>query len=95
MVKDSQPTYIAKHFENHLDDALKSKFKAIPPPVIQKIITDYWKNRKIEQKWHAFYRKFWQNPDYNEPDPTAAYRKISEKDKIKTRPKMQLFEKRL
>lgn len=59
MKKDSQPTEVKKHFENHIDDALKLKLKTIPSDVIHKIITDYWKNRKIEQKWHAFYRKFW------------------------------------
>lgn len=75
MISDSQPTKIGENFKKHLDEPLKSKLKNISQPIIQKIITDYWKNRKIDLKWHAFYRKFWQNPDFNEPDVYAAYRR--------------------
>lgn len=94
MYRSDQPTFVAQTFEAHADDALKAKLKALPPNTIQNIVTQYWKKRKIEQKWHAFYRKFWQNPDYNEPDLSAAFRKISEKEKIKTRPKIEIHKKK-
>lgn len=94
MYRNDQPTFVAQNFEAHADDALKAKLKALPPNTIQNIVTQYWKKRKIEQKWHAFYRRFWQNPDYNEPDLSAAFRKISEKEKIKTRPKIDIYRKK-
>lgn len=40
-------------------------------------------------------RKFWENPDYNDPDITVAFRKRSEKEKIKTRPKLKIHQDRL
>jgi hypothetical protein len=43
----------------------------------------------------VFNRKFWENPDYNEPDLSAAFRKKSEKEKIKTRPKLEIQKKKL
>ncbi len=36
-----------------------------------------------------------ENPDYNEPDYTVAFRKRSEKEKIKTRPKLEVHLKKL
>lgn len=42
-----------------------------------------------------FNRKFWENPDYNEPDLSAAYRKKSEKERIKLRPKVEIHKKKL
>lgn len=59
-------------FDKHADESLKSKVKR---PVLLHIITEYWKKTRNEQKWHVFNRKFWENPDYNESDLMAAFRK--------------------
>lgn len=40
-------------------------------------------------------RRFWENPDSNEPDFSAAFRKRTEKEKIKTRPKVEIHQKKL
>ena len=49
----------------------------------------------MEQKWHFSNRKFWENPDFNEPDLSAAFRKKSEKERIKLRPKLEIHKKKL
>jgi hypothetical protein len=46
-------------------------------------------------KYHVFNRKFWESPDCNEPDLYAAYRKKSEKERIKLRPKVEIHKKKL
>jgi hypothetical protein len=40
-------------------------------------------------------RKFWENPDSNEPDLSAAFRKRTAQEKIKTRPRIEIHEKKL
>lgn len=45
--------------------------------------------------WHVFLRMFWETPDYNEPDISAAFRKKQEQQKIKTRPKIEMHRKKL
>jgi hypothetical protein len=92
LYKDTQPTQVAKYFLQHADEDLLRKLKK---PQIEYLIAQYWKKRRIEQKWHVFNRKFWENPDYNEPDLSAAFRKKSEKEKIKTRPKLEIHKKKL
>ena len=76
----------------HADESL---IKAVKKTTIEQIITQYWKKRRIEQKYHVFNRKFWENPDFNEPDLSAAYRKKSEKERIKLRPKVEIHKKKL
>jgi hypothetical protein len=78
-------------FFEHCDEILKN----IKRPIIENIVLNFWKKHRIEQKWHVFLRKFWENPDYNEPDYTVAFRKRSEKEKIKTRPKLEVHLKKL
>ena len=79
-------------FTMHADESL---IKAVKKTTIEQIITQYWKKRRIEQKYHVFNRKFWENPDFNEPDLSAAYRKKSEKERIKLRPKVEIHKKKL
>jgi hypothetical protein len=92
LYKETQPTAVAKLFTMHADEFL---IKAVKKTTIEQIITQYWKKRRIEQKYHVFNRKFWENPDFNEPDLSAAYRKKSEKERIKLRPKVEIHKKKL
>jgi hypothetical protein len=64
-------------------------------PVLELIISKYWRPEKTEKKWHTFLRKFWENPDSNDPDITAPFRKRTEQGKMKTRPKMKVHQDRL
>lgn len=90
--KDTQPTQVAKYFSVHADAELQRK---VTKQQVEAVITQYWKKRRIEQKWHVSMRMFWENPDYNEPDLSAAFRKKSEKEKIKLRPKIEIHKKKL
>lgn len=90
MYRDTQPTFVATTFYNHCDEHLKTLKRS----VLDHIVTQFWKKQRIDQKWHVFCRKFWENPDYNEPDLSAAFRKRSEKEKIKTRPKPEILLKK-
>ena len=92
MYKETQPTQVGKLFNQHSDENI---LRTIKKQIIDHIITHYWKKRRIDQKYHVFIRKFWENPDYNEPDLSAAFRKKSEKEKIKTRPKLEIHKKKL
>ena len=91
MYRDTQPTFVAQKFYQHCDENLR----IIKRATIENMVTNFWKKHRIEQKWHVFLRKFWENPDYNEPDLSAAFRKRSEKEKIKTRPKLEIHQKKL
>lgn len=74
-------------FYQHCDESLKS----IKRPVLENLISNFWKKNRIDQKWHVFMRMFWENPDYDEYDVTLAFRKRSGKEKIKLRPKIEMF----
>jgi hypothetical protein len=92
LYKETQPTAVAKLFMKHADENL---LRILKKPAMELIIAQYWKKRRIDQKYHVFNRKFWENPDYNEPDLSAAYRKKSEKERIKLRPKVEIHKKKL
>lgn len=91
MYRDSNPTQVTQLFFQHCDESLQS----IKRTVLEHIVVHFWKKNRIEQKWHVFMRRFWENPDFNEPDLSAAFRKRSEKEKIKTRPKLEIHQKKL
>ena len=59
MYRNDQPTFVTDLFFKHADNAIRLKLESLPQNLISKIVTEYWKKRKIELKWHAFYRKFW------------------------------------
>ena len=90
--KDQSLLFLSTQFYNYADQPLREK---VNKPVLEHIITHYWRKRKSEKKWHTFMRTFWENPDFNEPDLTAAFRKRSEKEKIKTRPKVKIHQEKL
>ena len=67
-----------KLFYERADEVLRKK---IVPQFIEKHLLPYW-NRKTGKR---FTRKFWENPDANDPDNTAAFRKRSEQTKMTLR----------
>lgn len=91
MYKTINVDFISSKFYEHADENLHTIKKSL----IYHIIDQYWKNRRIESKYYCFNRKFWENPDYNDTDLYCAFRRKSEKEKIKTRPKLELNKKKL
>ena len=45
------------------------------PAVIKRLLIPYWKQGRDRKKRVAFVRKFWENPDSNDSDATAAFKK--------------------
>lgn len=92
LFKDYKPTVLSEHFYEFASEETKQR---VSPAVLELVINKYWRPMRSEKKWHTFMRKFWENPDYNDPDITVAFRKRSEKEKIKTRPKLKIHQDRL
>lgn len=58
-------------------------------PLLKQHLLPYWKKGK------RFTRKFWENPDANDPDVTAAFRKRNEAPKMKLRSNEQCLKQKL
>lgn len=68
-----------RHFVEHADQSIIAKLQK---QFLTAHLIPYWKLGK------RFTRKFWENPDSNDPDVTAAFRK-----RLDQQPNMQLRRK--
>ena len=57
---------------NLCDEALQKKLNR---QVISRLLIPYWKTGRDKSKRVAFIRKFWENPDANDPCPHTAFKK--------------------
>lgn len=64
------------------EDFLKKKLNRT---VIARVLIPYWKKGRGEKKRVAFIRKFWENPDSNDGDATAAFKKRNDHNKMQLR----------
>ena len=55
------------------------------PTVIKRLLIPYWKQGRDRKKRVAFVRKFWENPDSNDSDATAAFKKRNDHNKMQLR----------
>lgn len=60
----------------------------------QKIIP-YWKSCRNQKKRKSFIRKFWENPDWEDKDPNAAFRQKAKQKGMITRPKHHQLQQKL
>jgi len=90
--KTKQPLQMVQLLQQHCDAKVYEKLTKAGS---EKQVIEYWKERRTEQNWHTFMRMFWETPDYNEPDISAAFRKKQEQQKVKTRPKIEMHRKKL
>lgn len=60
----------------------------------QKIIP-YWKSGRNQKKRKSFIRKFWENPDWEDKDPNAAFRQKAKQKGMITRPKHNQLQQKL
>ena len=58
--------------KNLCDEALQKKLNR---QVISRLLIPYWKTGRDKSKRVAFVRKFWENPDANDPCPHTAFKK--------------------
>ena len=76
-----------KHFFLVISPALSKK---VPQKLLTSLLLPYWKQGK------RFTRKLWENPDTNDPDMTAAFRKRNEPPKkMETRRNEQTLKQKL
>ena len=73
--KKKQDQAMLEHFYDLADPGLAK----LPKTILKAHLLPYWKEGK------RFTRKFWENPDANDPDVTAAFRK-----RLDAQPKMTL-----
>ena len=76
LTKSKADTKLLAYFFELEDKALVQK---ISQPFLTVHLLPYWKKGK------RFTRKFWENPDANDPDVTAAFRKRNEAPKMQLR----------
>ena len=53
--------------------------------IISRYLIPYWKQGRDRKKRVAFVRKFWENPDSNDSDATAAFKKRNDHNKMQLR----------
>lgn len=61
--------------EDHLKEKLNRAF-------ITRCLIPYWKQGRDQKKRVTFIRKFWENPDSNDADATAAFKKRNDHNKM-------------
>jgi len=61
--------------EDYLKDKLNRTF-------ITRYLIPYWKQGRDRKKRVTFVRKFWENPDSNDSDATAAFKKRNDHNKM-------------
>ena len=64
------------------EDNLKRKLHR---SLITRLLIPWWKKGRGEKKRVAFVRKFWENPDSNDSDATAAFKKRNDHNKMQLR----------
>ena len=64
------------------DEALQKKLNR---QVISRFLIPYWKTGRDKKKRVAFIRKFWENPDANDTDPTSAFKKRIDNSRMQLR----------
>lgn len=74
--KDKQDAVMVRHFYEQAPEDLAKKIKQ---GFLTGQLLPYWKKGK------RFTRKFWENPDANDPDMTAAFRKRNDPPKMQLR----------
>ena len=85
--RDKQDSVMLKHFFLVVSPALSKK---VPQKLLTSLLLPYWKQGK------RFTRKLWENPDTNDPDMTAAFRKRNEPPKkMETRRNEQTLKQKL
>ena len=52
---------------------------------ISRCLIPYWKQGRDRKKRVAFVRKFWENPDSNDADTTAAFKKRNDHNRMQLR----------
>ena len=67
--KDKRDSILVPKFKQLADHALMKK---LTQPFLEAHLLPYWKKGK------RFTRKFWENPDANDPDDKAAFKKRTE-----------------
>jgi hypothetical protein len=81
--KELTDIVLLSSFEQKAEAQLQKK---VGEPVLRKIIP-YWKTGRNQKKRKSFIRKFWENPDWEDKDPNAAFRQKAKQKGMITRPK--------
>ena len=85
--RDKQDSVMLRHFFLVVSPSLAKK---VPQKLLTSLLLPYWKQGK------RFTRKLWENPDTNDPDMTAAFRKRNEPPKkMETRRNEQTLKQKL
>ena len=74
------------------EDNLKRKLNR---SCITRLLIPYWKKGRGEKKRVAFVRKFWENPDSNDSDPAAAFKKRNDHNKMQLRQVQKTLKQKL
>ena len=74
--------YLAYRTCSAEDKALREKLHRA---LITRQLIPYWKSGRDKRKRVCFIRKFWENPDSNDADATAAFKKRNDHNKMQLR----------
>ena len=69
-------------FQRQCEPALREKLNRT---IISRYLIPFWRNGRERKKRVAFVRKFWENPDSNDSDATAAFKKRNDHNKMQLR----------
>ena len=83
---------LLEYFYAFGEDFLKIKLNRI---CITRLLIPYWNKGRGEKKRVAFIRKFWENPDSNDPDATAAFKKRNDHNKMQLRQVQKTLKQKL
>lgn len=82
--KELTDVVLLANFEQRAEAALQKK---VSEQVLKQKIIPYWKSGRNQKKRKSFIRKFWENPDWEDKDPNAAFRQKAKQKGMITRPK--------
>jgi len=69
--KELTDVVLLANFEQRAEGALQKK---VSEQMLKQTIIPYWKSCRNNKKRKSFIRKFWENPDWEDKDPNAAFR---------------------
>ena len=90
ITRSKNPDSLSKYFYNKIDYADESLGHKINPVFLKNKLIRYYNFGKR----CYFIRKFWENPDANDPDSKAAFKKRNENTKMELRKSQNVIKKK-
>lgn len=90
--KELTDVVLLSNFRICAEHALQTK---VSEQVMKQKIIPYWKAGRNQKKRKSFIRKFWENPDWEDKDPNAAFRQKAKQKGMITRPKHNQLQQKL